>query len=88
VAFLRFGYGMAARRWFFGPLLNRSAPAALAIGTVSKGYRFKGGDPSQQSNSELVGVVTLNPASPDADYDKLPSGTRFIGPDGLIRVKR
>lgn len=31
-----------------------AAGSAPAVGTVSKGYRFKGGDPSQQSNWEAV----------------------------------
>jgi hypothetical protein len=31
--------------------------------------------------------VVLNPQHPEADYEALPSGTRFIGPDGLLRQK-
>jgi hypothetical protein len=31
--------------------------------------------------------VTLNPQNPNADYDKLPSGTVFVGPDGVTRRK-
>jgi hypothetical protein len=31
--------------------------------------------------------VTLNPANPDADYAALPSGAKFIGPDGHVRTK-
>lgn len=33
------------------------------------------------------GPVRLNPRDPDADYQALPSGARYIGPDGRLRVK-
>ena len=34
-----------------------------------------------------AGVVRLSPATAEADFAALPSGTRFIGPDGKIRRK-
>jgi hypothetical protein len=48
----RFGGQMRSRAMRGqGPAVPAAAPA---VGTVSKGYRFKGGDPSQQANWEKV----------------------------------
>lgn len=35
----------------------------------------------------LYGEKTVNTIQNDADYDKLPSGAVFVGPDGVTRVK-
>lgn len=54
------------------------------IGTVENGYRYKGGDPAQESSWEQVGVVDVS-AEYGAGARQLPNGTiERIGPRGGV----
>jgi hypothetical protein len=49
--------------------------------------RFGGGGESSAPAATAAAPARLDPANPDAAYAALPSGARFVGPDGKLRVK-
>ena len=52
---------------------------------------FKGEQANQRNQPNQTAApsspVTLNTQDPDTHYNSLPSGARFVGPDGKVRVK-
>jgi len=57
--------------------------------TFDDAYQNMLNDPAAKAAQNMLSRKTSGPAriKDDADYDKLPSGAHFVGPDGVDRVK-
>ena len=76
---------------------TRAWPATVNRFNLVKGNVRAGYDPKViDTYSQRPGAVSMAPIQPafglpqvanDADFAKLPSGTKFVGPDGVERVK-
>lgn len=67
----------------FGDLKVLNDEARQGLSKIQKRAGVKGGEPTDQSG----GLPRINSPS-DPAFQSLPSGARFIGPDGVERVKR
>lgn len=78
-----------SRRSYAGTMLNRGPEQIVTTTTKAKPEQnnwFSPNVPAVPGTSTTIKSRVPAVAS-DADYDALPSGSQFMGPDGTIRVK-
>lgn len=65
----------------------RTAPAGVGLSSVPANNAFAPANSDLAARMQSRLMPRLDPDTADATYDKLPSGARFIGPDGKIHQK-